>query len=114
MAKFTDKETKHCVVIDAEVKYSYTAKSGKDEGKFSYDGVDLQVQDQQGNMYSISLGTKEISEADYLSKDSLVNILKALQLALEDVEKIKDKERTPYNRRFTIQGLLGRRADDFQ
>jgi len=114
MAKFTGKESKQCIVVDAEVKYKYTAKSGKDAGKFSFDGVDLQVQDEQGNMYSISLGTKEISEADYLSKDSIVNILKALQLELENVEKVGDKERTPYDRRFSIQGLVGRRADDFQ
>ena len=114
MANFSQKEASECIILDAEARYEYKkAKSG--EGSFTFAGVGVHVMDRQGNVYNVSLTPKEIPEATYAGESAMKAILMAVYTVLTKTAKEtkSDKNQTEA---FSVplQGLIGRRADDFK
>lgn len=114
MAKFSDKQIKNCVILEAEALYSFS-KDKNGDGAFAYKQIDIQLMDGEGNIYSVSLSTKDLTEANFLAEASIKNILAAVYTKLsKSIDKSTTTNRVERDMLLPVNAVVGRKVDDFQ
>ena len=114
MATFSSQEVAQLIVMEAVATYTNEkAKSGS--RSFVYSGVHVQLMDGEGNIYQLELTTKDLPEATYMSDGSMRAMLECIYGKMVKEDKItKDDRITTETFTIPLQGLVGRRVDDFK
>ena len=114
MATFSSQEAELCYILDCTATLAYTEESRTEPSKLAYKGLDVQVMDQQGNIYDVSLDASEISEAKFGGEDSMKEIIMAVCKKLTGkINKEKDgSKKRNHDIKIPIQGIIGRKLDE--